>query len=38
MDLKYDEKILIAHDFNLDLKMYKLDKNILNKNKFIKKF
>lgn len=31
------KKILIAHDFNLDLKMYKLDKNILNKNKFIKK-
>ncbi len=31
------KKILIAHDFNLNLKMYKLDKNLLNKNKFIKK-
>lgn len=31
------KKILISHDFNLNLKMYKLDKNLLNKDKFIKK-
>ena len=31
------KKILIAHDFNLKLKMYSLDKKLLAKNQYIKK-